>query len=540
MKRTKLGKEGGLAAIIALMVMVMMTLAGIAAMKISSDEVDIAGNEMNEMAAFYAAEAGLEQATAAIMAQYETSNSPPSVMPSGSVTINDCVTAYNTVDNGAVKQEVLALGTLAGLNALIKTFSVTSTGVSQVDGGRMELYEDFQVALVPLFQFAVFYGNDLEIAPGPDMTLIGRVHSNGDLWVQSNNNLYMESFVTCSGDLKHGRKGPGAVGSGNVFIKDTDGNYQNMKNGDGSYLQASDADWYDSALTRWDGRVQDAAFGQNDLNLPLSTVGDPHKLIERGTGNTDSYEHKADLKIIDGQAYADVGGIWTNITPSLPPGTITSSTFYDGREGQNVSATDVDMSLLKTTSYFPANGVIYSSDQTAGSFNALRLKNGADLGRPLSIFSENPMYVQGDYNSVNKMPAALAADAVTFLSNSWDDSKSALTVNDREASSTTCNACVMTGNTNTTGSNYNGGLENLPRFLEKWTSKRFTFRGSLVNLWNSQQANGPWSYGSYYTAPIRDWSYDTDLDDPSKLPPETPTIRIFQRVGWKQEFVGFE
>jgi len=530
----------GVAALIALMAMLMLTLIGVSALKLSNDEITINGNEMNEMASFYAAEAGLERASASIQAQYVTNGAPPSVMPSGSETVNNVLVGYNAVDKGAASIRTLTLGTLAGLNALVKTYSITSTGLSLIDGSQMELKEEFEVALVPLFQFAVFYGNDLEIAPGPDMTLIGRVHSNGNLWLQAGSNLHMESFCTCSGNLLHGRKGPGSVDNGNIFIKDTDGNYQNMKNADGTFLESADAGWYDSAMARWDGRVQDAAFGQKELNLPLSSSGDPHKLIERGSGNPDSYEHKASLKIIDGRVYVPVAGIWTDVTGSLPAGTISTSTFYDGREGTNVNATDIDMSMLKTTAYFPSNGVIYASDQRAGTFNGLRLKNGSDIGRPLSIFSENPMYVQGDYNSVNKQPASLAADAVTFLSNGWDDSKSTMGINDRVASQTTCNASIMTGNVNTTSTDYNGGLENLPRFLEKWTGKKFIFKGSLVNLWNSIQAASMWSYGSFYTAPIREWSYDTDLDDPSKLPPETPTFRVFQRLGWNQRYTAYK
>jgi len=540
MKRlTGLSNERGLAAIITLMVMIMMTLAGLAAMKMSSDEVDIAGNEMNEMAAFYAAEAGLEKATAAIQAGYDSTGYPPTLMPAGNETVNDCQTVYAAVDDGPAQREVLALGTLAGLYAMNKTYSIKSTGESAIDGSRIELAQNFQVSMIPLYQFAVFYENDLEIAPGPDMTLIGRVHSNSNLWLQAGSNLYMQSFVTAAGDLRHGRKGPGGVAGGDVYIKDAQGNYRNMKNGDGSFLASTTADWFDSAMTRWNGRVQDKSFGQQALNLPLSNPGDPHKMIERGTGNPDSYEHKATLKIMNGQAYAPIGGIWTDITSSLPSGTITASAFYDGRENRHVNSVDVDMSLLQTSPYFPSNGVVYASDQRAGTFNALRLTNGADIGRPISIFSENPMYVRGDFNSVDKQPAALAADAVTFLSNSWDDSRSTLGINDRIASPTTCNACIMTGNVETTSSDYNGGLENLPRFLEKWTGKAFTYKGSLVNLWYSKQATSPWSYGSYYTAPIRDWSYDTDLDDPNKLPPETPMIRVFQRVGWKQEYVGY-
>jgi len=535
----RLRSNRGLAAFIALIVMIMLTLIGIAAIKISNDEVNIAGNELNEMKAFYGAEAGLERASAAIQNQYDATGYPPTTMPSGNETINDVIVAYNATDNGAAVQKPLSIGTLAGLNATIKTYTIKSTGISQIDNSQVVLTQNFECALVPLFQFAVFYGNDLEIAPGPDMSLLGRVHSNGNIWLQAGSNLYMDSYVTCSGDLLHGRKGPGSVDNGNVFIKDTEGNHQNMKNGDGTFLTSASTDWYDSATVRWGGRVQDGAFGQSELNLPLSTVGDPHKIIERASGNPDSYENKAGLKIMNGRAYSPIGAVWTDVTALLPAGTITTGSFTDGREGQVVNSTDVDMTLLASSGYIPANGVIYSSDQRAGSYNALRLKNGSDIGSPLSVYSENPMYVQGDYNTVNKQPAALAGDAITFLSNSWDDTKSTQPVGSRNASSTTCNASIVTGNTNTTSSDYNGGLENLPRFLENWNGDDFTYKGSMVNLWNSQQATGPWSYGSYYTAPNRIWSYDSDLDDPTKLPPETPQIRVFQRTGWKQMDVSY-
>ena len=534
----KLKDNRGMSTFIALMMMVMLTLIGVAAIKMANDEVTIAGNEMNEMQAFYAAEAGLERAASAIQYSYMTTNQPPATLPTGSEALSGVVAAYSTSVNGALEQRTLTQGTLAGLNASVRSFTITSSASSSIDNSQIILSQEFEAAMVPIFQFAVFYGNDLEIAPGPDMTLIGRVHSNGNLWVQSGSNLHMESFVTCSGQFLHGRKGPGGVSNGNVYIKDPDGNYMNMKNADGSFLEATDAGWYDSAATRWGGRVQDSAFGQGTLELPLTNVGDPHKLIERGSGNPDSYEHKSDLRIIDGVVEARVGASWVNVTALMPAGTITSTTFTDLHEGTTVNSTDIDMSLLSSSAYFPASGVVYVSDQRSG-FNGTRLTNGADIGNPVSIFSENPVYVQGDFNTVDKKPAAICGDAVTFLSNNWADSNSNKAIASRPASATTVNASIMTGNNETTSSNYNGGLENLPRFLEGWSGIDFNFKGSLVNLWNSQQAIGPWSYGSYYTAPNRNWSYDTDLDDPANLPPETPVVRVFQRVGWRQQNVGY-
>jgi hypothetical protein len=97
----------------------------------------------------------------------------------------------------------------------------------------------------------------------------------------------------------------------------------------------------------------------------------------------------------------------------------------------------------------------------------------------------------------------------------------------------------MTGNIETTSLDYNGGLENLPRFLEDWSPSgsqvTFKWSGSMINLWNARQADGNWIYGApNYEAPNRDWSYDIDLDDPSKLPPATPMLRVFNRLGWRQ------
>jgi hypothetical protein len=321
-----------------------------------------------------------------------------------------------------------------------------------------------------------------------------------------------------------------------------------MKMG-GDYLDADYSNWYDSSVSRWGGRVQDAAHGQSELNLPLTNAEDPHKLIERADGNPDSYESLATLKIVDGVATRLMeDGTWQDVTADMVTAGVISYTankFYDQRESQWVDATEIDVEALYDAGYAPTNGVVYFSDSIASSseWPALRLTDGEEIDaeQGLTVVSENPMYTLGNFNSVDKKPVSLMADAVTFLSNAWEsgnyDSKSSLYKTNRYASNTVVNASYLTGNTETTSSNYNGGFENLPRFLEVWTSKNFTWSGSAVNLWYSEQADGTWN-GSYYDPPNRDWSYDTDLDDPNKLPPESPVVRIFQRTGWRQAHVS--
>ena len=83
------------------------------------------------------------------------------------------------------------------------------------------------------------------------------------------------------------------------------------------------------------------------------------------------------------------------------------------------------------------------------------------------------------------------------------------------------------------GGNYSGGFENLPRFHENWSGKTATIRGSFINIFDSEIAKSPWSYGgNVYTAPNRDWQYDTDLMDMANLPPYTPSAIYFLRVLW--------
>lgn len=120
--------------------------------------------------------------------------------------------------------------------------------------------------------------------------------------------------------------------------------------------------------------------------------------------------------------------------------------------------------------------------------------------------------------------AIVVADAVTILSESWGDTDgdgdfdedlaySEMALNDRNASDTEVNAALMMGSTDTiAGVEYNGGVENVLRFLERWSGDTLTYRGSIIDLWNSVHATGTWSYGNpIYTAPNRDWAFDTDF-----------------------------
>ena len=175
-------------------------------------------------------------------------------------------------------------------------------------------------------------------------------------------------------------------------------------------------------------------------------------------------------------------------------------------------------------------GILYIS--SSDSTRSVRLENGASIpAAGLTVASNIPVYIQGDYNTANN-PAAIAADAVTVLSSNWKDTyNSGTSISSRTATATTVNAALMVGNKDTAGSQYSGGLENLVRFLENWSGVNFTYKGSLVCLWQSQHATANWpGPAPVYNPPNRIWSYGIDVNH---LPPGTPRVRYVMKLGWR-------
>lgn len=535
---TRLSRESGFTTLIFLSLLLMLSLLGLNAIMTSTNEVDIAGYTLNSQGALYAAEAGLEKGSAYITNYYNKFGKPPSSLPDDSIQIGKFSVTYEITKPGVTVSKTMTQGAYRGLYALTDEYVVTATAIAPGVHSATSLQMTVDASVVPVYQFAVFYENDLEIAPGPAMTLGGRVHSNSDMYLQSDNSLKIDSYTTSAGDIKHGRHPNSGMstGSGTVQIKDGTGTYQNMKNADNTWLDSDDGDWVNKSIDRWDGRVEDKNHGMTELKLPVVASGEPMDMIGRsGTDNADSYEHKAGLKILDGQVYfRQPDSSWQNVTTDFTSaGILTQSTFRDGRENKDVKSYDIDIAKLNTSSYWPDGGIIYSANEISGSLVATRLKNGSELKEGLTVASENPVYTVGNYNSVNKKPASIMADALTILSVNWTDGNSWNST--RTAADTRVNAAYMTGNkaSGTGGNTYSGGFENLPRFLENWSGKKFMWKGSAVDLWLSEKATGTWG-GSYYSPPNREWEFDTDFLDPNKLPPGTPLISIVMKTSWRE------
>ena len=265
---------------------------------------------------------------------------------------------------------------------------------------------------------------------------------------------------------------------------------------------------------------------------------------------------------------------WTNEPHGIEKFLSVTNTFTDKREYQtNLFVTQID--VLGYTNWLATNGfkttkfnstpptVLYVADRRnigSNKLSVVRLVNGAALppnyygGVPLgwTVATPNPLYVKGNYNvtadgihfsytpnsttnSGSWVPAALMCDAITILSSSFNDLTSSNTIGTASISNTV-NAAIITGNvpsTGTSATNFSGGVQNLMRLLENWTSSIFVLNTSIVDLWASQTATNqfrnptgfsPAPINPYYSPPTRQWAFDANFLNVAKLPPLTPLL----------------
>ena len=185
----------------------------------------------------------------------------------------------------------------------------------------------------------------------------------------------------------------------------------------------------------------------------------------------------------------------------------------------------------------------------------------------VSVVSDQLAIIQGNFNTVDKYPAAVAADAVYLLSQGWEtnvtiggvvyknDLKSVadLSIGARDvpaqdvpggstaasfagANDLGINAALISGlgPSSLDPDWYNGGLENFMRMMESWDARTLNFRGSFVSLGESRHKPNDWECGSgdtcnVYDPPVRNFDYDTDFDDIENLPPLTPRVVYLQQ-----------
>jgi Tfp pilus assembly protein PilX len=275
----------------------------------------------------------------------------------------------------------------------------------------------------------------------------------------------------------------------------------------------------------------------------------------------------------------------TATTNNLAPGT---NMWYQ------VTNNDTDLASPDPYSTSSYNSRIQScstarKNWVSGARHVLKLVDGAFGQVPLSpsgttadpggftVASENPVYIQGDYNSNAGDPfwaglpdasghaaSAVIADAVSILSNNWVDQYSTmgnpanggnasptLAQTNRPAVTTYYRVAIAGGKnmafpfpsweSNTDyGFGTDGGVHNFLRFLEDWqtTGSTLNYGGSLVSLYYATYNTGLFKCCAYsvYQPPVRNYIFDSDFTLPSGLPPGTPMFRDVETLSYRQLF----
>ncbi|HZL42185.1 MAG TPA: hypothetical protein VFD66_02760 [Verrucomicrobiae bacterium] len=447
----------------------------------------------------------------------------------------------------------------AGLYGLVMPFRITAQArmLRQMYDVPVAVSQHIQLAAIPVFQFAIFYTLNLEINPGPQMIITGKVHSNGTIYTAPVSGLEYRDFVTAAG----------------MIINNRDPN-------DPQYGSSKVPPVYDTQHLEKVGA----------LTLPVSTDNSPSSVQEilkpppQGEDPASEigqqrYYNKADLIITTTTNGVQVtAGLWNNFTPIQPDVTngpvtgysflTTTNSFKDLRENKNTITSQIDVAALKTWIQDPTKGSgvnalaklttgheldsVYVDDKrvASGKLTVVRVVNGAALPNSgLTVATQLPLYVKGHFNlnngditpgqtnTLQTLPASLVGDSITILSQNWNDNDAGTTLAQRAAANTTVNAAFLGGIVETTavGSSkyYSGGVENFPRFLEDWSNRSLTYNGSMVVMFDSRFATNLWQQtGNYYNPPLRKWAFDVNFLNQAKLPPGTPQVRKLVRGQW--------
>ncbi|HSQ01381.1 MAG TPA: hypothetical protein VL049_29520 [Candidatus Dormibacteraeota bacterium] len=189
----------------------------------------------------------------------------------------------------------------------------------------------------------------------------------------------------------------------------------------------------------------------------------------------------------------------------------------------------------------------------------------------VTVASDQAMYVIGDYNRGTAgggtacQPASVIGDSINVFSGAYwrsgipnvcgaaccqdnrcrdGQSTQDLSGGRRNAQTSWINAAFLGGVDDTTGSAYNGGLENYPRFHENWSGTTLNYQGSFVSLGDATHVNGAWcgtggsnsSGCNIYNPPTRAWNFDPGFNNAANLPPLTPRFVYVQQVLFTEDF----
>lgn len=492
-------------------------------MMVSKTELGLVKTSKDSASGFNAAEAGLNiraQEIRKIFVDYElpegTSPNSVAACDSGSSGSGDFLCKTYSFENNHtavtfVKEQAgNPIYTLippgepfAGLNTQEYRYTVTSVGRNNEHSNEAILDLAFKSRKVPLFQFAIFFAEDLEFFNGATMTVNGPVHTNSDLYIapQDGGVTQLANQVTVAGTFYRGQKSQsscsGYTGTASARNPST---YVNLPSCSSTRNTVTN-------VAAWNGNI--------DIDLDPVTVPTPDDMMPFSEGD---YWQRADLRIVlkltstgaidttnavtgvevvnlDGSTNTSATTIINNATscPGLISTGGTGTLRVVGTQGPGTAGNQLrlyreyqynptlnntqrtlEVDLRGLLNCISANssimgGKLLSDDTEEGlvfhftisgplsnsthNNYSVRIRNAATLQptssspvQGLTIVTDQGLVVWGNYNSGTWIPSALMADTLWLLSPSWVDSDSYVTdTYTRDGSAVTVRAAIVSG-----------------------------------------------------------------------------------------------
>lgn len=396
--------ERGAALITALIIMALLLAISASVLAVVSAEANTAGSDLRRTRTYYAAQADLENMTNGFSSLFTLTAKPTqgnlntvaTTHPSELITegfsfsksslkkddarLTAMRAAAGLTDPNATPTVNLTTGPFAGLYGSVTPYKLVSTATfTSGNNEEVSLQREINNYLIPLFQFGMFTDGDMELHPGPAFYFNGRVHANGNFYINgptgstNTNFTNFTSKVTIAKEavfdvLRNGTARVGNVkiwvgGTSGIGVTMTEGSVKNGPNKTGAtagtrgYNPGSpngtvpnpDINWDTTSVlpavagtnNQFNGQFLTGTTGAVPLKLPFQLDGAPtREIIKRGI-DTDTqslsesrYHNKAQIRILlddDNRVQSDQAPGW----PSKTAGVLLNN-FVPDRLGSNV------------------------------------------------------------------------------------------------------------------------------------------------------------------------------------------------------------
>jgi Tfp pilus assembly protein PilX len=347
-------KENGSAMVISLLVLAMILAFVALAVSRTTNETIASSNDAAESRAFAASQASLEIMTRNFDKIFEEKLSPTTadldhvkdLNPPG---FSDYTFQQNLTQTKSTQTVVMTGQLLQGLNALRDEWQLDTTATDATSGVQVALRRQFYNNRVPIFQFGIFYDDDLEFHPGPRFDFGGRVHSNGNMFLMAGTGLYFSSRVSAVGQVfaDVARNGtPYTHWDDNVYIKNASGSYIKLNYNMGSVLSTAPSGGGTPVFSSSDMPTvyKSADWGTNRGLFQGNLLAEQHRLdlplkiaSNISGGGLDYIELIKRGKDV-GDLYSD--GILKPVTAAMADTSVTISERYYNKRGLRVSLAD--------------------------------------------------------------------------------------------------------------------------------------------------------------------------------------------------------